>query len=239
MKLSVLIALGLSVSANQLSEAQSLDLYAQTQLDKRKRSHHSRRRVKKHHRRHQREESSDSDSDDEVRRPYGRHGEFSNISIRDDADDQAEQQLAEKKTMDMVKDEMEDMFKHSADDFDHEEQHEMELEHQNIDQLAKDDPEKAMKESQKLSTVGMSYAERYMKEKREEELQAQIQEKSAQERGHNLLAGTQSLASADSSLDSESERKTPVPRPIGDFAKSPPAQTEKTANLIANAIMHQ
>jgi hypothetical protein len=36
--------------------------------------------------------------------------------------------------MDMVKEELEDEFKHSADDFDHEEQHEMEMEHtQNID----------------------------------------------------------------------------------------------------------
>lgn len=67
--------------------------------------------------------------------------------------------------MDMVKEELEDEFKHSADDFDHEEQHEMEIEHtQNIDQLAKENPEKAMKESQSLSTAGMSYAERYMKE---------------------------------------------------------------------------
>jgi hypothetical protein len=30
--------------------------------------------------------------------------------------------------------------------------------------LAKENPEKAIKESQKLSTAGMSYAERYMKE---------------------------------------------------------------------------
>ena len=53
----------------------------------------------------------------------------------------------------------------------------------------------------------------------------------------------QSLASADitsgASVDTESERKDPAPKPIGAFAKVPPAQTEKTANLIANAIMHQ
>jgi hypothetical protein len=53
----------------------------------------------------------------------------------------------------------------------------------------------------------------------------------------------QSLATIDLStglnLESESERPAaPTPKPIGAFAKPPP-QTEKTANLIANAIMHQ
>ena len=52
----------------------------------------------------------------------------------------------------------------------------------------------------------------------------------------------QSLATIDLStglnLDTESERPAPLPKPIGAFTKPPP-QTEKTANLIANAIMHQ
>ena len=91
MKLSVLIALGIAVSANQMNEAMVMDLESQTQLDKRRRRTHSRhKRVKKHHR-HQREESSDSDSDDDQRRPYGRRGESSNMFIRDDADETAEQ----------------------------------------------------------------------------------------------------------------------------------------------------
>ena len=80
--------------------------------------------------------------------------------------------------MDMVKEELENEFTNSEREMEHEEQ--TELNH--IDDIDKT-PEKSLEDSSSISTVGMSAAERYIKDQHEAKLRSDIEEKESQNRG--------------------------------------------------------
>ena len=75
----------------------------------------------------------------------------------------------------MVKEELENEFTNSEREMEHEEQNEL----NHIDEMEKT-PEKSLEDSSRISTAGMSAAERYLKEQREDKLRNDIEEKESQ-----------------------------------------------------------